>query len=68
MTNSFPSNGVWQVFLGIEHKFYEFNEGCRSAIGEGQDPEEEARLIQSAKQAYWWVAKLRSKLFRARQL
>ena len=45
----------------------EFNEGCRSAIGEGQDPEEEARLMQSAEQAYWWVAELRSKLSRARQ-
>jgi hypothetical protein len=46
---------------------YEFKEGCRSAIGEEQAPGEEARLIQSAEQAYWWVAELRSKLSRARQ-
>jgi hypothetical protein len=45
----------------------EFNEGCRSAIGEGQAPEEEARLMQSVDQVYWWVAEMRSKLSRAQQ-
>ncbi len=45
----------------------EFNEGCRSAIGEGQDPDEEARLMQNVDQGYWWITQLRFALSKARQ-
>ncbi len=45
----------------------EFNEGCRSAIGEGQAPDEEARLMRSATQGYWWITQLRFALSNIQQ-
>ncbi len=45
----------------------EFNEGCRSAIGEGQNPDEEARLMRSVNEGYWWITQLRLALSKIQQ-